>query len=384
MIRWRIAINAFSALQGGGQTYLLNLLPYAKDFSDMKIYIFSPPQFAKLYAFPGIEVIPCSMPATSILHRIFWEKRELPKLLRKLKIDLVYCAGGIITFSPPPDCLTAVAFRNLLIFDTDNRRKYPLGYKRFRLAVLEKISKKSFKKADLLICLSEHGKKIIDSKVPDRKSSSVVIPHGLDNKFRTAQSSDLARPDLLPDEEYLLYVSIIDAYKAQIEVVRAYHILRQKRPTKEKLLLLGPSINPKYDKLLRSEIRRLNLENEIILTGQIHYSTMPSIYRHAKAHIFASTCETFGIAVLECLGSGRPLFLSNRSPMVELAGDGAVYFDPCKPQELAALLLRYLDDERWTEKIRQKAYERSFLYNWETTARKTFQAMLKLRTGVSG
>ena len=105
---------------------------------------------------------------------------------------------------------------------------------------------------------------------------------------------------------------------------------------------------------------------------------MPSIYHHAKAHIFASSCENCANIVLESLGSGRPLFLSNKPPMPELAGDSAVYFEPYKPDELADLLLRYLDDERWMGEMGEKAYERSFLYSWEVTANKTFQMITKL------
>ena len=68
-----------------------------------------------------------------------------------------------------------------------------------------------------------------------------------DEKFRTAQSDNVVRLNLLPDGEYLLYVSVIDVFKAQIEVVRAYHILCRERPTKEKLLLVGPKYS-KYEK----------------------------------------------------------------------------------------------------------------------------------------
>jgi len=162
-------------------------------------------------------------------------------------------------------------------------------------------------------------------------------------------------------------------YKAHVEVVRAYYLLCQQRHTKEKLLLVGPEYAP-YAKLLRREIQRLGLESKVIITGCIPHTDMPSVYHHAKAHIFASCCENCPNIVLESLGSGRPLFLSNRPPMPEVGVGSAVYFDPYKPQELADLLSRYLDDEPWMKEMGRRAFERSLRYSWETTARKIFQA----------
>lgn len=370
----KIAINALSSLEGGGQTYLLNILRYAEGFPEMKIYVFSPPQFADLYDFPAVEVISCSFPAKSILHRLAWEKYKLPGLLERLGVDLVFCPGGTINFTVPSKCLTVVTFQNMLIFDVDNRRKYPLGYMRTRLALLKGLSEKSLRKANLVIFISQYTKKVIDSQIPDRQGLSAVIPHGLDDKFRT---NGAPRLKSLPNGEYLLYVSLIDVYKAHIEVVQAYHRLCQKRDTKEKLLLVGPE-HTSYGGDVRKEIRRRGLEDKVIITGNIPYTDMPSVYCHAKAHIFASTCESFGITILECLGSGRPLFLSNRPPMPELAADAAVYFDPYKPEELSNLLLQHLDDEQWRKKMGQKAFERSSLFSWEAAATKTFQKMLTL------
>ncbi|MCK4827489.1 glycosyltransferase, partial [bacterium] len=232
--------------------------------------------------------------------------------------------------------------------------------------------------ADLVIFLSDYARKIIDNQIPDRNGLSVTIPHGLNDKFRNAGGNDLPRLNLIPEGEYLLYVSIIDIYKAQFEVVQAYHKLCQKRPTKEKLVLVGPTHYSKYEQFLKSEINRLKLEDKVFLIGNIPYSLMPSLYHNAKAHIFASACENCPNIVLESLGSGQPLFLSNKPPMPEIAGDAAVYFDPNNPDELAGLLLRYLNDDKWIVQMGKRAYQKSLEYNWEKTATKTFRAFMEL------
>jgi glycosyltransferase involved in cell wall biosynthesis len=373
----KLVINTLSSRQGGGQVYISNLLRYAQKYPDIKTYILTNPEFDQLYNFPSVELICCKEPAQNVLKRILWEKYSLPLLLERLHTDLVFCPGGTINFAPPAGCKTAVTFQNMLIFDKDNRRKYRIGYMRFRLAMLERISRKSFEKADLVIFLTDYAKEVIAAQVPRRKEASVVIPHGLDDKFRTADRGDITRCEGLPDGQYLLYTSVITNFKAHLEVVWAYHILCQHRQTPEKLLFVGPSYK-RYEKELRRQVAKLNLQDKVKIIGEIPNSEMPSVYHYAKAHIFASTCENCPNIVIESLGSGRPIFLSNIPPMPEIAGDAAIYFDPYKPAELADLLLRYLDDEVWTKHIGQRAFERSADFSWSNAAHKTFQAFQNL------
>ena len=285
-----IAINALSARQGGGQIYLSNLLRFAQNYPDIKFFCICHDEFSHLYEYPSVEIISNRQSPNDVLRRIFWEKNKLPALLRELNTDLVFCPGGTISFAPPDGCKTAVTFQNMLIFDKNNRQKYPLSIRRLRLALLEKLSVNSFRLSDLVIFLSKYAKKVIDEKIPDRCGSSVVIPHGLEERFRFAGQNNLSRYKRLPAGEYLLYTSVITNFKNQLEVVRAFDILTKKRKTPEILIFVGPAYKH-YEKKVRLEIKRLGLNNKVFITGPISNFDMPSVYYHAKAHIFASTCE---------------------------------------------------------------------------------------------
>ena len=113
-----LVINTLSALWGGGQVYLYNLLKYAKEFPGVRIYVLAPPEFVNYYNFQGVDITPCVAASKSIIHRNFFERWKLPGLLKNLKADILFCPGGIINTSPPLGCLTATTFQNMLIFDT--------------------------------------------------------------------------------------------------------------------------------------------------------------------------------------------------------------------------------------------------------------------------
>ncbi|MCK4787533.1 MAG: glycosyltransferase, partial [Desulfobacteraceae bacterium] len=110
---------------------------------------------------------------------------------------------------------------------------------------------------------------------------------------------------------------------------------------------------------------------------------LPSLYHNAKAIIFASKCENCPNILLESLAAAKPLFVSNRAPMPEFAKEGAVYFDPSNPDQLAQRMLEVIDNPKKVEELSRAAYLNSLNYSWEATGRKTFKMMQELNVGDS-
>jgi len=117
----------------------------------------------------------------------------------------------------------------------------------------------------------------------------------------------------------------------------------------------------------------LGLQNDIIVPGKIPYTELPGVYYYAKLNIFASECENCPNILLEALGAGRPLIVSNREPMPEFGGDAAVYFDASSPSDLADKISAIVDNENKIKQMSLKAMERSRHYDWCKTAGKTWK-----------
>jgi glycosyltransferase involved in cell wall biosynthesis len=375
--RLRILLNGLSAPRGGAQTYLINLLRFLPEETPADIFVLAPDSLPLPADRENIKRIPVDWPVENPFIRAAWEKFCLPKLLRHVRADVLFCPGGIIGASLPPGCKSIAMFRNMIPFDPAQRRRYPLGYMRMRHWILEKVLLRSMLRADLVIFISEFARTVIEDRASRRLKNTVLIPHGIDPSFRNGRGKDSPRPKWLLAEDYLLYVSCVDFYKAQVEVVQAYALLKQRRPTREKLVLAGPE-SPDYGRKVRQEIHRLGLDEDVVMVGQIPYEQMPELYHHAKANIFASQCENCPNILLEALAAGRPVLASNRPPMPEFGGDAAVYFDPTSPTELAEQLARLLEDPDRMRELSAKAKERSFRYDWARTAVATWKAIEKL------
>lgn len=376
--RVRVFINALSARQGGGQTYLVNLLKYIPDeCNNLDIVVLAPDSLKLPSDYPHLTRIHINWPVENPFLRAIWEKFYLPKLLRQLGTQILFCPGGVIGTRPPEGCKSVTMFRNMIPFDPTQRRKFPFGYIRARLWILQKVMLRSMLQADLVIFISEFAKNVIEKYTHKPLSKAVVIHHGISPHFRNTANNSLPRPKWLTTDDYFLYVSILDVYKAQMEVVQGYALLKQRRNTKEKLILAGPE-NPDYGQRLRAEIDLLGLKNDVLLVGAIPYDQLPAIYQHAKINIFASECENCPNILLEALGAGRPLFASNRPPMPEFGGDAAVYFDPAQPDMLAERIATVIDDPSKMSDLSSKAKIRAMQYQWDETASKTWKAILEL------
>lgn len=373
----KVLINAFSARQGGGQTYLLNLLKFIPTDMRAEVFVLAPYSFQIPLDHENVKRIQINWPVKNPFLRALWEKVRLPRLLRELGIDILFCPGGIITTTPPPRCKTVTMFRNMIPFDLSQRQKYPLGYARVRNWILQRVMLRSMQQADLVIFISEYARKVIERFSERPLGLTQVIPHGINPNYRNIDSTTVVRPSWLPKEDYLLYVSTLDVYKAQVQVVQAFAKLKQLRVTTEKLLLIGPE-NPYYGKKVRDEIRLNRLDDDVLIIGTIPYSELPAVYCHALVNVFASESENCPNILLEALAAGRPVLASNRPPMPEFGGNAAVYFDPELPGELAEKLAHILENPAVMVEMSALAKQRSFLYDWHVAAQQTWRAISAL------
>ena len=369
-----ILINCLSALQGGGQTYLLQLFSHIPQHLKKNVVILSHIKNQHLWEALGIEVIAARWASTSIVHRIVFETALLPRLMDMRRIHVYVAPAGLLPFGTLSGVKTVTIFQNLLPFAPIERRRYPIGYMRLRLWLLRFGMNYAFQRANLVICLSRHSQTILTQKLPRLNGHTVVVPHGLDPDFLYTPERPLP-PNI--QGEYVLYVSILDVYKAQIEVIQAWHLLQQQRNTRERLLLIGPAYPP-YARKVKRLIQTLHLEDCVEILGKIPYKQLPMYYQHAKINLFASSCETFGIILLEKLAAGKPVFCSCYHPFQEIAGDAAIYFDPYAPEQLTRLLLKYLDDEHGRAELGRRALQQSLQFDWKTTAEKTWNLLAEL------
>ena len=369
----RIFINALSARLGGGQTYLLNLLKLVPQNLNLQVFVLVQPAFL-LSDLPDNVVRLEQSALENPIKRAFWEELYLPSLLKRYEIELFFSPGGLLPRSLPSNMLKVVTFQNMLPFDHLQRKKYPVGYRRLRDWLLERGLSTSMRKADLVIFISEFARNFIMHELGLLPRNSIVAPHGIHPSFRASfDGLKMKRPDWLPNEDYFLYVSFVDHYKAQLEVVRGFNIYRL-QGGRGKLFLVGAEYLP-YGELVRQEIINLDLSESVIMVGNVPHGELPAAYQNARINVFASFTENCPNILLEMMASGRPALVSNWGPMIEFGGDAVEYFDPERPEDFAQNLARLMNSDERQCSLGVAAAERVVSYTWESAASITWQAI---------
>jgi glycosyltransferase involved in cell wall biosynthesis len=371
----RIFVNASSARLGGGQTYLRNILSHIPGPQLAQVYLLADASLT--LSNPPSNLI--RLPVPSGLHnplvRAFWEKVRLPKMLRELNIDVLFCPGGVVGTRAPRGCRTVTMFRNMLPFDEMQVNRHPLIWPRLRVLLLRRVMANSMLRADRVIFVSRWARNEIRRALGKPLQMDAMIYHGLDPEFRPVAAAERPKPKWLPGGPYFAYVSLLEFYKSQIEVVRAFASFRRRTGADVTLVLAGGKSSAYANEVI-AEIQRQGLQNHVLLPGNVSHEELPAVYANATALIFASQCENCPNILLESLAAGRPVLSSQTQPMPEFGADAALYFDPLDPESLATQLVKVHEDPQLADDMARRALVRSQDFDWRATSERTWQLLI--------
>jgi glycosyltransferase involved in cell wall biosynthesis len=229
-----------------------------------------------------------------------------------------------------------------------------------------------FERSNGVIFFSEHSRKVVMSQFP-RIRHATVIPHGVEDAYTLATP----RSHELPGTVRLLYVSPVYHYKHQCEVLKAVDLLRRRSGRDLQLRLVGGGSAEdleEFKKVMRACRGEEFCTHLPFVTGEEVIREL----READLFVFASSCETFGITVLEAMASRLPIACSNRSGLPEILGDGGVYFDPAEVESIAAALDRLMESRELRQGCAERAYLRASSYTWERSARATAEYLREI------
>lgn len=298
--------------------------------------------------------------------RYLWHLWVYPRLVRKIKPDIEFYPSGQLRVYLRKAC-TITTCHNLLLFDKKelDRLDDQQEYQYFMQS--RKRQADSFRKSEGTIFLSDYSQTMVCSEVPGIKNTS-IIAHGLDRDFLIPEkrSYEFSGP------VKLLYVSPYFHYKHQIEVVQAVQILRRETGLDFHLKLIGGGTSS-YSKKLRSYIESVNSEQFVTIKDKVEYADLLREYAMSDIFIFASSCETFGITLLEAMGARLPVACSNQTGLSGILKDAGVYFDPDKPESIALAIKEISDNMTLRQALGEKAYTYALPYTWEQCATETFK-----------
>jgi len=308
----------------------------------------------------------------SLFWQVSWQYFKLPRELRTNKCNILFAsdAGTVCRYYP-----MVVFSQDALSYEPGIIKYFGLTMARLRLILLYFIQNRSIKFAEGVIFLTKYAADLIQRST-GKLRKICVIPHGVDREFNLLDPQR-AWPRNKDQPIRCIYVSNLTMYKNQWVVVRALKKLRDCGYNLE-LLLVGGGSGP-AQRLLDDAICSSDPEGSFVkLAGFVHHEELPGLLASSNVFIFASSCETISITLLEAMAVGLPIACSNRGPMPEVLKDAGVYFDPENSESIATAIERIINDEDLRISIATRAKELSGQYSWARCAAETWMFLKEI------
>jgi glycosyltransferase involved in cell wall biosynthesis len=139
-------------------------------------------------------------------------------------------------------------------------------------------------------------------------------------------------------------------------------------------VLVLPGYPTAHEAELREHASARGLEDDVRFAAWVSAEQLEGLWALARAFVYPSLYEGFGLPVLEAMARGVPVACSNASSLPEVAGDAALLFDPHRPAQIAAALGRLLTDAGLREHLGELGRERAREFTWERSARLTLDS----------
>ncbi len=282
---------------------------------------------------------------------------RLPFWLRKNEIDVLHLTTfdplkGLLILLCPTRCkviVTAHGFSPLIPGSVKGGY-----YKLWRFALF--LAKH---KIDMYIAVSDSVKKTLIRylQVPE-KYIKVVYEAPSDEFGIMARANNPIGSDFILSDE-------LDA-----ELLKIYAEVK-KEGISHKLVIFGRK--KAYENFeIQETIKDLNLKDDVISLGYISdRGELKQLYNAADLFIHKVEREGFGLTPLEAMKCGCPVITSDIFSLPEVLGDAAMLLNPNNTEEWIKNIIKVLTDKRFREEMINRGSNKSKIFSWEETAKKT-------------
>ncbi len=247
-----------------------------------------------------------------------------------------------------------------------------LDHKRRYLQLLQQLDQK----AEHFVTVSESSKRDLVDLVgiaPERITNtyqSVSIPAKYRDKPEDQVSREVEGLTGFDYKGYFLFWGSLEPKKNIGRLIEAYLSSKVETPlvivgaqawkADQELKILGQT-----DTVYASLERRRGARKRVIQLPYAPFPLLVSLIRGARAAMFPSLYEGFGLPVLEAMLLGTPVICSNTSSLPEVAGDAALMVDPYDTQAITQAIRAMDADADLRADYSRRGRERAAMFSPE-------------------
>jgi glycosyltransferase involved in cell wall biosynthesis len=360
-------------LLGGVHTYLAQLVPALLELTaDHEVFLYadtkSPFELADL---PAHVTLRC-LPWRNVLSSLYLDF-ALKHTMARDQLDLVHFPANY-GFAPEHACTVITVHDEINLLPwleiVRGHRKDPRTMA--TMTYLHASTCAAVRQAHMVLTVSQHAREQIIRYSRLDPCRIVAVPH--------APTPDLRRVD---DSEVLASVRqkygltrpfvLADGIKNPAVLLRAWQLLPPSLRDSHTIVFFSRRTDPPP-----AVVKAADAGIACVLI-QPPRPDLIALYSQAKAFVFPSLLEGFGIPILEAMTCGAPVIASNRGAIPEVTGGAAWLMDADDEATLAGYLLTLLTSLDQWQLLRGLGYERAAQFSWRRTARQTLDCYERVR-----
>lgn len=160
-------------------------------------------------------------------------------------------------------------------------------------------------------------------------------------------------PRSLPVTPRVIFIGVLEPYKAPDVLLRAWHIVRH-RHKEAVLIIVGEGSNRSR---VEQQVEALGLAGSVDLVGRVPRFRIPELIDSSWFLVLPSRSEGLGLVVLEAMCRGRPVVGTSVGGIPELvkSGETGLLVEPEEPDALADAIVSLLSNPRQVEEMGLRA-----------------------------
>lgn len=228
---------------------------------------------------------------------------------------------------------------------------------------------RDIRRSDLIITDSAYSRQEI-LKYFDVREEPIVIYYG------PTVSKNTFTEDDKPAAPYFLYVGGYDPRKGLQRLVSIVLDLHSEGKLNSKLLLTGIKLplSTEFEEAVETG-KKLGVIDEL---GYVTEEQLTKLYSRARALVYPSRYEGFGLPPLEAMAIGCPVITTRCTSIPEVCGDAALYVDPNDDQTLAQALVQLDASNHLRSLLIARGLRQAERFSWARAAEAYIEAIQRV------
>jgi glycosyltransferase involved in cell wall biosynthesis len=307
----------------------------------------------------------------------FWTQARLALEMVTNPPDLLFVPAHTLPIIRSRKLKTVVTIHDLGVEYLKEYHQFP------HKLYLNKTTVYASRQADGIIAVSESTKKDLVEKLGTDPAKIAVIYEGFDpTHFYPRNDREVKRikDKINVSGDYVLFVGTIQPRKNLKRLIEAFALWKKgqrKKDLKDLKLIIAGKKGWLYEEILDTPAR-LNIDDQVKFVGHILDSDLPALYTGARAFLFPSLYEGFGLPVLEAFATKTPVLTSKVSSLPEVAGNAGLLVDPKSTEAIADGIDKLLTSEYHREEFIARSQDQLKKFSWKKTAEQTVAFLEKV------